>query len=211
MAISTYDELKAAIADWMVRSDLGTAIDDFIDLSEATFALEPKPPTSPQIGGVRVGITTETGTLTAGQDYIAKPSDLLTPLSLDLTGDTGTRVVYIGNDAMPMYYREGTGQPKFWTVTDNIDFDVSPDSAYAYELKYYAGVSALSSSNTTNTILTSYPNVYLASCLYFGYDYIGDNENANKWLSRYKSYAWAASQTYKAQNTPVGSIASRPG
>lgn len=209
MAISTYDELKEAIADWTVRTDLGARIDDFIDLAEAMFRNPPRPPDDADIGGVRIGITTETGALTASQDYIAKPSDMMTPLSLDLTGTNGGRLTYIANDSMPTVYREGTGMPKYWTVTDNIDFDVSPDSTYSYELKYYANVTPLSSSNTTNTILTDYPNVYLSGSLYYAYDYIGDDANANKWLARYKAYAWSASMSYRAENLTSGSLAAR--
>jgi len=34
MAISTYSELKTAIADWTARDDLTSYIDNFIDLAE---------------------------------------------------------------------------------------------------------------------------------------------------------------------------------
>lgn len=208
MALSTYDELKSSISDWTVRSDLSAVLDDFIDLTEAMFRFEPRPPDDADMGGVRVGIATETGSLTVWQDYIAIPSDFMTALSLDLTGETGRRLTYIGSDSMPAVYQEGNGLPSYWTVTDNIDFDKSADSAYPYELKYYANVVPLSSSNQTNTILTNYPNVYLAGCLYFAFDYIGDNDNSNKWLARYKAYAWAASKSYKEEIVTSGSLSS---
>jgi len=35
MALTTYTELKASIADWLNRSDLTAAIPDFISLAEA--------------------------------------------------------------------------------------------------------------------------------------------------------------------------------
>ena len=35
MALTTYTELKASIADWLNRSDLTAAIADFISLAEA--------------------------------------------------------------------------------------------------------------------------------------------------------------------------------
>jgi len=35
MAITTYGELKSAIATWLARDDLGAAIPDFIALFEA--------------------------------------------------------------------------------------------------------------------------------------------------------------------------------
>ena len=35
MALTTYTELKASLADWLNRSDLTTTIPDFISLAEA--------------------------------------------------------------------------------------------------------------------------------------------------------------------------------
>jgi len=37
MAISTYSELQASIADWLNRTDLAAATKDFIALAEAQF------------------------------------------------------------------------------------------------------------------------------------------------------------------------------
>ena len=35
MALSTYSELKTSVADWLNRSDLTSAVPDFISLAEA--------------------------------------------------------------------------------------------------------------------------------------------------------------------------------
>jgi hypothetical protein len=35
MALSTYAELKASVADWLNRSDLTSAITDFVSLAES--------------------------------------------------------------------------------------------------------------------------------------------------------------------------------
>lgn len=204
MAISNYDDLKSAIATWTVRSDLTASMDDFIDLTEAMFRFEPRPPDDPDLGGLRVEITEATGTLTVSQSYISKPDDWITPYRFDLTGDDGGNLVYLSPGSLPI--RTGTGKPKFWTASNVIEFDIPPDSAYPYSVKYYSNPDPLSDSNTSNVVLASYPNVYLSGCLYYAYDFIGDDSNANKWLSRYKAYAWAASQAFKAQNLTQGSI-----
>ena len=207
MAISNYDDLKSAIASWTVRSNLTDSMDDFIDLAEAMFRFEPRPPDDPDLGGIRVEITEETGTLTASQAYISKPSDLLAPYRFEFTGDDGGTLTYVSPDAMSSAWKTGTGKPKFWTASNVIEFDIAPDSAYPYSLRYYSNPDPLSDTNTTNDVLTTYPNVYLSGCLYYAFDFIGDDANANKWLARYKAYSWAASQSFKAQNVSRGSIA----
>jgi hypothetical protein len=37
MAISTYSELQASVADWLNRTDLTSAIGDFVALAESQF------------------------------------------------------------------------------------------------------------------------------------------------------------------------------
>jgi len=206
LAIASYADLKTSIAAWTHRSDLTSYLDDFIDLTEAMFKSEPRPPDDPDIGGLRVEITTATGTLTAGQDYIAKPADFLSPISFSLTGENGGRAEFVNYSAMDLKAQTTNGKPKFWTVTDNLDFDRSPDSAYAYELKYWSQPDALDGSTTTNTVTANYPEVYLAGCLYNAFDFIHDDQNAAKWLARYKAYAWSASRTFHQSTMSQGAI-----
>ena len=63
MAVSTYTELKTAIADWTDRSDLTSYLDDFIQQAESYFKLPPVKPNEQGIGGIRANITRATGTL----------------------------------------------------------------------------------------------------------------------------------------------------
>ncbi len=58
------------------------------------------------------------------------------------------------------------GMPSFFTITDQIEFDRISDQVYPGELQYYADFTALSSSNTTNTVLTNNPNIYLFGSLW---------------------------------------------
>ena len=88
-------------------------------------------------------------------------------------------------------------------------FNVAPDAAYAYSLKYWSNPGALSVSNTTNTVITNYPNIYLAGCLHHACEYVHDYENAAKWLTRYKMYAWNASKGFKAETITSGDLAAQ--
>ena len=104
----------------------------------------------------------------------------------------------------------GTGMPNYFTVTDSIEFDIAPDSAYAYELLYYPTFPALSDSQTTNWVLTNYPDVYLAGCLYWANRFTQNEQEATNWMSQYKQAAWTASETYRRSTLTQGSIAIRP-
>lgn len=207
MALDSYTNLKIAIADWMHRSDLTSYLDDFIGLTEGMFRHPPRRPDDPEIGGVRVEITTATGTLTSGQDNLAKPAGYLDPYSFDLTGASGGRVEFLSPADMHLHYLEGSGRPRFWTVTDNIDLNISPDADYAYELKYFSQPDAIDGVTTTNTVLTNYPQVYLSGCLHHAHQFIHNDQAAGIWLNRYKGYAWAASQAFKRGLISQGSIA----
>lgn len=211
MALDSYTNLKTAIADWTHRSTLTSYLDDFILMAEELMTHEPRPPDDPDIGGVRVAITEATGNLTAGQAYISKPADFLSPIRFDLTGTNGNLVVYAGPDAIPSLFVEGNGRPKFWTVTNVIEFNRAPDSTYAYSLKYWSQPTALSGSNADNTILTNYPMCYLYGCLHFAYDFLQDDANSSKYLAKYKAAAWGASQRFQQSLHSQGAIASMPG
>ena len=67
MAISTYSELKTAIANFLARDDLTSVIPDFIQLAEATMSRELE---------TRSQEKRATATLTADDEYIALPTDL---------------------------------------------------------------------------------------------------------------------------------------
>ncbi len=62
--------------------------------------------------------------------------------------------------------KNSVGTPSFFTITDQIEFDRVSDIVHPGEIQYYADFTALSSSNTTNTVLTNNPNIYLFGALW---------------------------------------------
>jgi len=207
MAITTYAELKTALGNWSVRTDLTSFYDDFIDQTESFFDYAPLRPSEPGIGGIRNAITRATGTLTAAT--LAQPTGFQEPLRFYLTGPNGGLVEYISAEQMKLAFRTGTGKPKFWTVTDVIEFDVDPSSDYAYEFTYLGSVTALSDTNTSNAILAGYPNVYLSGCMFNLNIFIHDDVKADRWLTQYKSGAHAANKSYQRSRHSQGAIAAK--
>ena len=55
-------------------------------------------------------------------------------------------------------------QDKFYKHT-LYEFNITPDVAYTMEVQHYAKQTAISSSNSTNAILTNFPSIYLYGCL----------------------------------------------
>ena len=65
----------------------------------------------------------------------------------------------------------------FYSVIGNeIYFRPTPDSGYTVEIGYIASVDALSDSNTSNTILSRHPDLYLHGALAGAYGYLLDEQ-----------------------------------
>lgn len=205
MAITTYEELKSAIVDWSARDNFSSKADEFIDLCEAMFRRPYSHPTQNRIGGLRANKTRTTGTLTSGTNSLSLPSDYLELDRLELTA-TALKLEWLSPDAMVNYSRIGSGQPRFFTIEDTIVFDVTPDDSYAYGISYWPQPAALSSSNTTNWVLTNYPDVYLAGCMYWACRYKKDLEEASTWAQQYKDTVSMASMAYDRGRVSRGSI-----
>lgn len=205
MAITTYSELKSAIVDWSARSNLSTKADEFIDLCEAMFRRPWSHPTQQRIGGLRANKTRTTGTLTSGTNSLSLPSDFLEMDRLTLTGDNLT-LEFVAPERLAQITLNGSGQPRYFTIEDAIYFDRTPDSAYAYSISYWPQPAALSDSNTTNWVLTNYPDVYLAGCMYWASRYKQDLEMATTWAQQYKDAVSLASMAYSRGRTSQGPI-----
>lgn len=193
MAFTTYDELKTELAEWSARGDLATKMDSFILMAETLFRRVPDPD---GMGGIRANKQRLAGTGTASSDTLALPSDYLALVRFRWTGNFAGRVEYISPTDLADKWKSGTDVPKFFTISDVIEFDVALDSDLAYELTYWPQATALSASNTTNWILQDYPELYLAGCMFYLSRYLKDEKEAMAWSMQYTSDAWQANQSY---------------
>ena len=186
MAVSTYTELKASIANWLNRSDLSDEIaDDFIKLTEADFNAKLRIRQMEQIDTITIDSETETvpsGFISVRSFYILSsstkyPLEYITPHNLfEIRG--GSR----------------SGRPRSYTIeadneTEQFRFGPSPDTTYTGYLSYYKNFESLSSSsaNSSNYILSNHPGIYLYGSLYHASNFIGgiDPEQKQNWLQMY--------------------------
>lgn len=182
MALTTYTELKSSLADWLNRSDLTSVIPDFISLAEAQIERQLR---------TRQMIVRATASFAAGAEYGTVPSDFLEAKTIKLDTNPITSLDFETIDSMDQLSSTvylSSGRPKKFTVVGN-QFRLLPipDGAYTANLVYYAKLSKLSSSNTTNWLLTQAPDVYLYGSLLQAAPYLQDDARIAVWSSLYQS------------------------
>ena len=179
MALSTYAELKTSIGDWLNRSDLSATIPDFISLAEAQ--IERTLRTRQMI--VRANASFD-------QQYGALPSDFLEAKSLKLTStNPPTPLSFLTIDLLDEQSASYTasGKPKFFGVVGNqLRILPTPDGTYTTELTYFAKLTKLSNSVTTNWLLTSSPDIYLYGALLQAAPYLQDDARIQTWATLYE-------------------------
>lgn len=157
MAITTYSELKVAIQNWAKRSDITTLVDDFIDLAESDLWQR-----------LRIrDMETETSlSSSTSVRTVALPSAFLQARRLRIDRTDLDDVVLQYETPMSLRVVESAGMPLRFTITNQIELDRVSDQVYTLKLQYYASLTALSNSNTTNAVLTRFPMVYLYASLF---------------------------------------------
>jgi hypothetical protein len=179
MALTTYTELKASIADWLNRTDLTTTIPDFISLAEAQ--IERTLRTRQMIVRANASFDSE---------YGAVPDDFLETKSLKLTSTNPlTPLAFLSIDDMDAArsHYTASGRPRFFSVVGG-QFRISPtpDAAYTTELIYFAKLAKLSSTVASNWLLTSSPDIYLYGSLLQAAPYLQDDARIQTWATLYE-------------------------
>ena len=157
MSFSTYAELKTHIQAWAHRDDIPH--DEIIDLAEVEIYSHNQ---HHQMLMVREMETRATASADTSSRYLALPDGFLHMRRLRIDGSPPTDVQHSSPEALKI--KEGQDRPRYFTTTSQLEFDIQPDSAYTLEMLYYKKPTALSDSNTTNVILTNYPNIYSFAC-----------------------------------------------
>lgn len=192
MAIDSYDNLKAAIVDWSHRNDITPdRLDQFIDLAEEGMFSSPLMPLE-----LRQMETKSELTASTSSRLLALPSDYLEMrrLKVNLSGGDYD-IQYLTPEQLPI--TGASGIPKFFTVTDQIEFDRTPDTAYTIEIQYYAKPTALSDANTTNVILANHPKIYLHGVLSNLYQWAMQNDLAEYHENKFQAAIRGANKQYK--------------
>ncbi len=178
MAVTDYDSLKSEIITWSHRDDVDLLIDTFIDIAEQEMLANDSEPLK-----VRGQESTATDTLSTSARTLALPTRYNQYRSMRVQATTGGAcdIKYRAPDQMAI--QPTSGLPRFFTVTDRIEFDRVPDSDYTIEFSYYEDPVSLDSINTTNNVLTQYPNIYLFGTLWALFTWATDEQEASKYYN----------------------------
>ena len=180
MALTTYAELKTSVGDWLNRTDLATAISDFVSLAESQIERQ-----------LRTRQMIVRATASIGTEYSAVPADFLETKSLKLNTNPVTALQFDTVDALDTLSNTtylSSGKPlRFTIVGGQIRVLPIPDGEYTAELVYYAKLAKLSNTNTTNWLLTQAPDVYLYGSLLQAAPYLQDDARIPVWSSLYQA------------------------
>ena len=178
MAITTYSELKTAIANWLDRTDLDDRIPEFIQLAEARHRRDFK---------IRRMETRVTASTIADTEYYSLPDNFVAMRNIQLNTDPKTALEYMTPEQMDRV-RGGssTGKPKAYSIIgNNFQLRPIPDGVYQIEMLYYKYFTALSDSNTTNDMLTYHPDAYLYGALVEAEPYLQNDKRIQTWAGFY--------------------------
>lgn len=177
MSLADYTGLKTSIGDWLHRGDVtvaATICDDLIDMAEAEFnAL------------LRVRSMEAQTDIAMSGGYINHPTDWQGWKRLSLI-DSG-RLLDI--QPAPVEYKDivgdgSTGQPWYYSVIGSKTY-FNRVTNFTIRTVYYQTITALSSSATTNWLLTKFPQAYLYGCLLKAEGWLQDDSRLQLWKVAY--------------------------
>lgn len=197
MALASYNDLKAAVADHLHRSDLTTPIVDLITLGEKRIQREVRTPDME---------TSYSGTIAAG--VIAVPSDFLE-----------WKLVYIDSSGVKKLTpkdlewvftnyptRSADSTPKYIArAGSNFEFGPYPDTTYSVKGWYYKRLTTVASS--WNALATANPDLYLFAALAEARAYVDDLEKVTAWDMKYQNARDYLNAEAKRQDISGGPLA----
>tara|TARA_B100001113_G_scaffold352510_1_gene354103 strand:+ start:1817 stop:2434 length:618 start_codon:yes stop_codon:yes gene_type:complete len=177
MPLSNYTELTASIADTLNRDDLTAVIPDFIKLAEAQLNRD-----------LRHWQMEDRVIATADQQYLTLPNNFISPIRITMTASPTHTLELISPfdiSKMRMQNSDNLGRPEFYAVVDgSFELYPTPDADYVVELVYYENIPDISA-NTTNWLLTNYPDAYLYGSLLHSSPYLQEDQRVAVWNALY--------------------------
>lgn len=176
MAIAAYSDLKTKAASWLRRSGNSTYVSEVPDL--ITFC-EGKLNT--ELGPVETEATL-TGTIGSRSLDISSLT-VLEPLALFLTPGTGIDEIKLDQQSPhDLNFAATSAEPNQWSYDSNSTIKLDSPCLEAYSFRFrYKGAFHLSDSTTTNWLLETRPDVYLAAALGWGSAYLENFQNSAVW------------------------------
>jgi hypothetical protein len=160
MAITNYGELKSAVADWLVRTDLEQRIPDMVTLAIATLN---------KVLRDRRMITNADIVVAGGARKGTLPTDMLEPIYVQVKTDEDFPLAHVAIDRLIVLRQSqlrSTGTPRFFSVVGaSIEVAATPAGSTTLDMAYYQAIPAFTNDASTNWVLTNEPDIMLYATL----------------------------------------------
>lgn len=170
------------------------------------------PPTVTLSGG---GATTQASATALLANTFALPSDYLEMKVLTVSAYNG---LYTLQRISPAWAHEAfpdqvsSGVPNyFWREGSNFLFAPYPDTSYALQGTYFARLPALSTSNTTNWLVSNQPDLIFAAAMVEASTYLQDDNGVQYWEQKYQGLAAITEQADRTERWSGSNLAMRVG
>lgn len=185
MSLSTYDGLKLSVADWLNREDLTSVIPDFIELAENRIFSQLRAPSNEKTVDLVV----------SSEGYATVPNDLLEVKDLFWNYQPLTRVSL--TQLHSFVTRAGQAPEMFARETYRFRLFPVPTVLASDKLRmiYYFEPTKLTSANSTNSVFSTSPDVYLYGTLVEASNYLGSD--TSRWEGAFQAAMGRAMQHAK--------------
>lgn len=204
MALSTYSELTTELDAWLNRSDLSARVPTFVKLFESRMN---------RILRVPQMETVATQPTTASIASYALPTDCLSVREVYLDEDDDSVLAAMSPSHLRSTYAEDAeGEPEAYAITgETLVLGPVPSGTYTLAIDYYKAIPALSTGNTTNWLLTDYPDAYLWGALTMAEAYLKDDARTEVWKSAWDECMAEILKDAIRRRTPAAPLHMRPG
>ena len=179
MALSTYADLIAAVPAYITRRDASESlIQTWIALGEARINRELR--TNKMLQRADADITDE---------YSATPGDFMAPRSIRLWDAPYTPLAFLSPEQMAAFKgSQPSGVLTAWAMIGGQFWYLPvPTSTVKVELVYYKAIPPLTTTNTSNWVLTYHPDLYLAAACLEAAFYYEDDDAQQRWQGKFDS------------------------
>jgi hypothetical protein len=195
VSITTFGELKTAVASWLNKTNLTSQLPDFVALAESAIRRDVH---------TRSHESRATGILTG--ETLAFPTRFMSMRSLSVGG---TPLEYLSPEAYQRKVDQQYSSQGYYTIIGQNIYVLNGASGDDYILVYDASLTGFSSDSDTNWLLTNAPEVYLWGSCEQAAVFLKDTAAAQDYNQR---YAAAVANLNRSERMAkyAGPIISRP-
>jgi hypothetical protein len=201
VAISTYQELQDAVANWLHRSDLTSRVPEFITIGETRI-----------FRNLRVKDMEATLNATVSSGVIATPTSYIDLKYAYVNQSSAVKLERKTADWIYQNYptRSSYGTPKFIArEAGNFIFGPYPDSNYLITGVYYKNIGPVSTS--AHAVFTANPDLYLFAALVAATPFLKQDSRLMMWEAQYQGALQAAQGVSDREMVSGGPLMISPG